>query len=114
MANALNNGSPNPDDITIHNQVKEIADILSPELLRLHEAPQESTGDIELYERCIQQMEMIRREVANQDSLFAFHNIISLMKKSISLVLDKADNQTVLWTLQEVTAILFKIRTLPS
>ncbi len=114
MAHALNNGSPNPDDVTIHKQVKEVADMLAPELRRLHESPQESTGDIELYERCIEKMDLISREVANQDSLFAFRNVISHMKKAIKLSHDKVENQRILWDLQEVTAVLFKIQSLPS
>jgi hypothetical protein len=114
MAHVLNNGSPNPNDITIHKQVKEVADLLAPELLRLHKSSLESTGDIVLYEKCIEKMELIRREVANHDSLFAFRNVISHLKKAIKISRDKADNQKILWNLQEVSASLFKIQSLPS
>jgi hypothetical protein len=114
MGQVQDGGLSNPDDVSIHKQVKEIADSLSPELVRLHKAPMESTADIPLYEKCIEQMEVIKREVANHDSLFAFHNSISHMQKAIKLAQAQAENQKILWNLQEVSAILFKIQSLPS
>ena len=114
MAQPVHDGCSNPDDVRVHQKVKEVADMLRPELLRLHKVPMESSGDIELYRRCIEQIEVVKREVTNHDALFAFHNVISHIKNAIKLSKDKADNQKILWSLQEVTAILFKVQSLPS
>lgn len=114
MSAATEGGFSNPDDVTIHRQVKEIADMLSPELIRLYESPLESTGDVELYRRCIEQIKLVKREVTNHDALFAFRNAISHMRKAIDLARAGGINRRVLWSLQEVTAILFKMQSLPS
>ena len=114
MSAATEGGFSNPDDITIHRQVKEIADMLSPELKRLHESPLESTGDIELYKQCIERIKIVKREVTNHDALFGFRNAINHVRKAITLVEAREANRKTLWALQEVTAILFKVQSLPS
>ncbi len=107
-------GSCNPHDLTLHKQVKEIADLLRPELLRLHGTPEESNANIKLYLLVSEQVSVVKKEVTNQDALFAFQNILSFIKKAIALAEKKAVNQEILWLLQEVMAVLFKVQNLPS
>jgi len=106
--------SPNPHDISLHKQIKDIADMLRPELLRLHKTPNEISGNVGLYTSFIEQVRAVRREVTNSDALFAFHNIIDHMVKILDLVQNKAINQEILWHLQDVMSLLFKVQNLPS
>jgi hypothetical protein len=107
-------GTPNPQDLSLHKQLKDIADLLKPELSRLHKAPHEATGNLKSYASFIEQIRMIKKEVTNQDALFALQNVISHMKKVISLVEKNKSNEEILWVLQEIMAILFKVQNLPS
>lgn len=106
--------SPNPHDISLHKQIKDIADLLRPELLRLHNTPKEVGGNVNLYNSFIEEIRSVRKEVTNSDALFAFHNIIDHMIKILDLVQNKAPNQEILWHLQDVMSLLFKVQNLPS
>ncbi len=106
--------APNPHDITLHKQVKDIADMLRPELLRLHTKPDEVSGNVDLYTAFAEQIRAVRKEVTNCDALFTFHNILNHMTKVKELTDRKARNQEILWHLQEVMAFLFKVQNLPS
>lgn len=114
MQQFIGNSPPNPHDLSLHKQVKDIADLLRPELLRLYNKPGEVSGNIQLYIAFIEQIRTVRREVTNCDALFSFHNILNHMMKIIELAEEKAKNQEILWHLQEVMALLFKVQNLPS
>ncbi|MBS0627131.1 MAG: hypothetical protein JSS09_02845 [Verrucomicrobia bacterium] len=114
MQQFAGNFPPNPHDLSLHKQVKDIADLLRPELLRLHKQPDEISGNIQLYTAFIEQIRIVRKEVTNCDALFTFHNILNHMIKIIELAEKKAKNQEILWHLQEVMALLFKVQNLPS
>ncbi len=114
QAPAQNAGSPNPHDLSLHKQVKDIADMLRPELLRLHKCCEECSGNIQLYISFIEEVQHVKKEVSNHDALFAFQNIINHMKKAIEAAQNKKPNQDLLWHLQEVMALLFKVQNLPS
>lgn len=107
-------GTPNPQDLSIHKQVKDLSDLLRPELLRLHKCSTETSGNAQLYHSFIMQIERVKREVTNHDALFACRSVINHMKKAIELAENKTVNEEVLWHLQEVMALLCKIQTLPS
>jgi hypothetical protein len=106
--------SPNPHDIGLHKQIKDVADLLRPELLRLHKTPTEISGNVDLYRGFIENVRAIRREVTNCDALFAFHNILNHMSKILELVQERAENKEILWHLQDVMSLLFKVQNLPS
>ena len=114
MQEFMGSCSPNPHDLSLHKQVKDIADLLRPELLRLHNKPDEISGNVHLYAAFIEQIREVKKEVTNSDALFAFHNILNHMMKIIELTEDHTCNQEVLWHLQEVMALLFKVQNLPS
>ncbi len=107
-------GAPNPHDLSLHKQVKDIADLLRPELLRLYKCPEESESNISLYVSFIDEIKSVKKEVTNHDALFAFQNILNHMQKAIELSQKKKCNRDVLWHLQEVMALLFKVQNLPS
>jgi hypothetical protein len=107
-------GSPNPHDLSLHKQVKDIADLLRPELLRLHKCGEEKSGNIQLYVSFTEQIQLVKKEVTNHDALFAFQNVINHMQKAIELAQKSCCNQEILWHLQEVMALLFKVQNLPS
>jgi uncharacterized protein YdcH (DUF465 family) len=107
-------GSSNPQDVGLHKQIKDIADLLRPELLRLHKCPHETGGNIQLYVSFIEQIKTVKREVSNHDALFAFQNILNHMIKAIEFSQKNVPNQEILWHLQEVMALLFKVQNLPS
>ena len=107
-------GCPNPHDLSLHKQVKDIADLLRPELLRLYKCSTENSGNIQLYVSFIAEITSVKREVTNHDALFAFQNILNHMQKAIELAQKNSVNQEVLWHLQEVMALLFKVQNLPS
>lgn len=108
------NGLPNPQDLSLHKQVKDIADLLRPELLRLSKVLEESSGNIELYISFMDQIKTVKNEVSSHDALFAFQNVQSHIMKAIEFSKKKKSNQEILWHLQEVVAILFKVQNLPS
>jgi len=107
-------GGCNPHDLSLHKQVKDIADLMRPELRRLYANAQTSDGNIQLYISLISELQCVKKEITNHDALFAFQNILSHMQKAIELSQKKAPNQEVLWHLQEVMALLFKVQNLPS
>lgn len=107
-------GCPNPHDLSLHKQIKDISDLLRPELLRLYKCSTETSGNITLYVSFIKEIHSVKREVTNHDALFAFQNVLSHMSKAIELSEKNSQNQEVLWHLQEVMAILFKVQNLPS
>jgi hypothetical protein len=108
------NASANPHDLSLHKQVRDITDILRPELLRLSKQPESSSGNIDLYVAFVNQIKSVRKEITNCDALFAFHNVIDHMTKAIELTEQKAPNQEILWHLQEVMSLLFKVQNMPS
>ncbi len=114
MQSSKESGPCNPHDLSLHKQVKEIADLLRPELLRLYHTPTESNGNVKLYLLIAEQVKLVKKEVTSQDALFAFQNILSFIKKAIALTEKKTPNQEILWLLQEVMAVLFKVQNLPS
>ncbi len=114
MQEFMGSCSPNPHDLSLHKQVKDVADLLQPELSRLYKQPDEISGNVHLYAAFIDQIRMVKKEVTNSDALFAFHNILSHMMKVIELTESHTRNQEVLWHLQEVMALLFKVQNLPS
>lgn len=107
-------GAPNPHDLSLHKQVKDIGDLLRPELLRLYKDPDGNHGNISLYISFIEQIKAVKREVTNHDALFAFQNILNHMQKAMELTQKKNANRDILWHLQEVMALLFKVQNLPS
>lgn len=107
-------GGCNPHDLSLHKQVKDIADLLRPELCRLYADTQISDGNIQLYLILIREIQCVKREVRTHDALFAFQNILNHMQKAIELSQKKELNQEILWHLQEVMALLFKVQNLPS
>jgi hypothetical protein len=107
-------GFPNPQDLSLHKQIKDIADLLKPELLRLHKCPTEKNGNISLYVSFISEIKAVKKEVTNHDALCAFQNILSHMQKAIEMTQKNGVNQEILWHLQEVMALLFKVQNLPS
>ena len=107
-------GGCNPHDLSLHKQVKDIADLLRPELCRLYTSSEKTDGNIELYVSLILEIQSVKRDVTTHDALFAFQNILSHMQKAIELAQKKERNQEILWYLQEVMALLFKIQNLPS
>lgn len=107
-------GSSNPHDLSLHKQIKDISDFLRPELLRLHNCPQETGGAIELYLSFIEQINSVKKEVSNHDALFAFQNVLSHMNKVVELSQGNKSNQEILWHLQDVMSLLFKVQNLPS
>ena len=52
-------------------------------------------------------------DVTSQDAFLAFQNIICHMQKAIELSQKNSKNQEVLWHLQEVMALAFKVQNLP-
>jgi len=114
MQEFSDNASPNPHDLSLHKQVRDITDILKPELLRLSKQPEGSSGNIDLYLAFVKQIKSVRKEMTNCDALFAFHNVVDHMAKAIELAEKKGPNQEILWHLQEVMALLFKVQNMPS
>ena len=106
--------APNPQDLSLHRQIKEISDFLTPELLRLQKNPKDVSGDRKVYEDFISQIRAVKKEVSNHDTLYALQNMISHMEKAMDLTEKKMKNQDVLMHLQEVNALLFKSQNLPS
>jgi hypothetical protein len=107
-------GGCNPHDLSLHKQVKDIADLLRPELCRLYAHPEQSEGNIQLYVSLISEIQCVKKEVRAHDALFAFQNILNHIQKAIELAQKKERNQEILWHLQEVMALLFKVQNLPS
>lgn len=105
---------PNPHDLSIHKQVKDIADMLRPELLRLYKKPDEFTPNDDLYAAFCEQIRSVRKEVTSCDALFTFHNILDHMGKIKDLSEEPAKNRDILHHLQDVMAFLFKLQNLPS
>lgn len=106
--------SPNPHDLSLHKQIKDISDLLRPELVRLYSCQGRNHGNIPLYVSFIAEIQTVKKEVTNHDALFAFQNILNHMQKSIELSQKKGPTQEILWHLQEVMALLFKVQNLPS
>lgn len=107
-------GNPNPHDLSLHKQVKEIADLLKPELLQLYQFPTSAIPNVKLYQVCAEHVEAIRREITNQDALFCCQNILSHLKQAKDLSNNKHPVAEILVHLQEVMSILFKTQNLPS
>lgn len=107
-------GGCNPHDLSLHKQVKDIADLLRPELCRLYANAQTADGNIQLYISLIAEIQCVKKEITTHDALFAFQNILNHMQKAIELSQKKEVNQEILWHLQEVMALLFKVQNLPS
>ena len=106
--------APNPQDVSLHRQLKEISDSLTPELLRLHKKSEEISGDVKLYEHLLAQIRGVKKEVSNHDTLCALHDVINHAQKAIGLTEKKMKNHEVLLHLQEVKSLLFKTQNLPS
>ncbi len=107
-------GFSNPHDVSLHKQIKDVSDLLRPELLRLYRCPDEVGANVELYRAFVEEIHMIEKEISNCDALFAFHNIVNHMKKIQDLSEKRSSNQEILVHLQEVMALLFKAQNLPS
>jgi hypothetical protein len=103
-----------PQEAGLHKQIKDAADLLRPELQRLYNSPNESSGNIQLYISFIQEIKSVKRDVRNQDLIFAYQGIINHMQKAIELCQKNGLNQEILWHLQEVMALSFKVQNLPS
>jgi len=114
MQSLQDGGAPNPHDLTLHKQVKGIAECLKPELARLHVSTQESSGDSALYCKLLEEVRSVQKEVTNHDMLFAFRNVIDHLCKASLLVEQQGKNEEILMHLQEVMALLFKTQNLPS
>ncbi len=114
MQEFMGSSAPNPHDLSLHKQVRDLADLLRPELLRLHKHPEDISGNIHLYTAFVEQIRVVKKEVTNSDALFAFHNILSHMMKIAKKTEGDTNNQEILWHLQEVMALLFKVQNLPS
>ena len=114
MHKSIEGGSPNPHDLTLHQQIKQVSSRLKPELVRLHEQEADSSGQVHVYRSLLEEIRSIKKEVANHDALFAFHNIIHHMEKAIELAEKQAKNKEILAHLQEVMALLFKAQNCPS
>ena len=106
--------APNPQDLSLHKQLKEISDLLTPELLRLHKMCEGVSGNSKLYEQFISHIRTVKKEVSNHDTLCALHDIIHHMQKAIDLTEKKMKNHDILMHLQEVKSLLFKVQNLPS
>lgn len=106
--------SPSPRNHTTQRNVKEIADRLRPHLVRLNESPTDKCGDANLYLEFIQQIEVVKKQVSNYDTICAIHSAINHLQKAVELSKSSALNEEILWHLQEVMAYLFKIQNLPS
>ena len=78
-------GPCNPHDVSLHKQMKDIADLLRPELLRLHKCPDEKSGNVSLYVSFISEIKGVKKEITTHDALFAFQNILNHMQKAIEL-----------------------------
>ena len=63
--------SCNPHDLSLHKQVKEITDLLRPELSRLHKAPKEASGDAKLYTLLAEQITLVKKEVTNHKTIIS-------------------------------------------
>jgi hypothetical protein len=103
-----------PRNHDIHHQIKDISDRLRPHLIRLSECPTDKCGDTALYQRVIDEMETLRKQVSNHDCLCAIQNALSHLHRAYDLAKASSLNEEVLWHLQEVMAFLFKIQNLPS
>ncbi|MBM3198326.1 MAG: hypothetical protein FJZ58_03620 [Chlamydiae bacterium] len=114
MQKPVESGAPNPHDLTLHKQVKEIASCLKPELARLHTCLEEASGKDDLYKHLLEEVKAVKKEVTNHDMLFAFHNIIDHLSKAMHLAEKKEKNKEILLHLQEAMALLFKTQNLPS
>jgi hypothetical protein len=97
----------------IHHQIKEISDSLRPHLVRLHECPSDKCGDAALYTSIIQKLDVINHQVTNHDCHCAMQNAVAHLEKAVDLTRNSALNEEILWQLQEVMALLFKIQNLP-
>jgi hypothetical protein len=106
--------SPTPRNHTTHNQIKEIADKLRPHLIRLNESPTDKCGDAAFYQQIIGEIESVKKQISNHDSLCSIQNAINHLEKAIELSKNAGLNEEVLWHLQEVMAFLFKVQNLPS
>ncbi len=113
-AHQYGRGCPGHQESSLHKQIKDIADLLRPELQRLYKSSHESSGNIQLYVSFIEEIKSVKMDVRNQDVLFAFQNIINHMQKAIELSQKNGLNQEILWHLQEVMALSFKVQNLPS
>ena len=102
-----------PNDSNLHKQIKDVSDILRPELQRLYKSSQESSSNILLYISFIENIKAVKIDVTSQDAFLAFQNIICHMQKAIELSQKNSKNQEVLWHLQEVMALAFKVQNLP-
>ena len=106
--------SPTPRNHTTHHVIKDIADRLRPHLVRLNESPTDKCGQADLYRSMIEEIALVQKQVTNHDSLCAIHNAIHQLEKAIELTEHSALNEELLWHLQEVMALLFKVQNLPS
>jgi len=82
--------------------------------MRLHKCFACKEGNIQLYLSLIEQIRLVQKEMANRDALFTLQNILDRMSKAIELSKINASNQEILWHLQEVMALLFKLQSIPS
>ncbi len=105
---------PQPRNHGIHSLIKQIADRLRPHLIYLNERLSDKSSDIFLYQSVILEVEKIKNEVSNHDCLCAIQNAINHLEKAIELSQNSAMNEEILWHLQEVMALFFKIQNLPS
>lgn len=114
MQKPANGGAPNPHDLCLHRQVKDIAMSLKPELARLHDHLEESSGEVTLYRHILEEVKTVKKEISNHDALFTCHHIADHLSKAIELAENQAKNKEILTHLQEVWALLFKTQNLPS
>jgi len=114
QAMAAQPSTPSPRNHTTQRNIKEIADTLRPHLVRLNESPTDKCGDPNLYLEVIAQIEIVKKQVSNHDTICAIQSAINHLHKAVDLSKSSALNEEILWHLQEVMAFLFKIQNLPS
>ncbi len=115
MSSSLGQSSslPMPHDLGVHNKIKEIGDSLRPDLVRMCGTPTEKSGNPQFYRLLLVQLFEIKKQVSNHDTICFLQNAISHLKKAIELSESSAINEEILWQLQEVMALLFKLQNLP-
>lgn len=98
---------------SFHCVIKEMSDKLRPELVRLHHALKDKNANKSLYLQLIDEIGKLRTQITNHDTLFALQNAVNHLKKAVDEAERSEINQEVLWHLQEVMALFFKIQNLP-
>jgi hypothetical protein len=97
----------------IHFAIKQMADELGPHLVMLSECPDGRCSDLILYDKIKAKLKALQPQVTNHDTFSAMHTAMSLLSRCKDLVALSAPNKELVWQLQEVMALLFKIQNLP-